>query len=184
MPEPEFEKFPSIARLMRNCVITEKIDGTNSVVHVSNEGVVTAGSRSRWLSHESKKTDNFGFARWVHEHEDELRTKLGIGYHYGEWWGVGIQRRYGMDEKRWSLFNVARWADPDVRPSCCHVVPVLFEGPFDTMAIQATLATLRVHGSQAAPGFMNPEGVIVYHEKARQLFKYTLGGDGHKGATG
>src|SRR4051812_4307796 len=108
MSAPQFQAFPSIARLFRECVVTEKIDGTNGVVHVSDDGLtVTAGSRSRWITPEA---DNFGFARWVAEHAEELRA-LGPGFHFGEWWGSGIQRRYGLDEKRFSLFNVGRWGE-------------------------------------------------------------------------
>lgn len=175
---PPFEAFPSISRLSRNCVISEKIDGTNAQVCVLEDGRVLAGSRSRWITSDD---DNFGFARWVAEHEDELRTGLGAGTHYGEWWGSGIQRRYGLAEKRFSLFNAARWLD-DVRPACCHVVPVLFEGIFSSTAVDEALAKLSAEGSRAAPGFMDPEGVVIYVAAARTLFKKTLKGDGHKGA--
>ena len=175
---PEFEPFESISRLSRNCVVSEKIDGTNGQVCVLEDGRVLAGSRSRWITPED---DNAGFARWVREHEDELRVGLGIGKHYGEWWGAGIQRRYGMKEKRFSLFNAARWTD-DVRPACCHVVPVLFQGIFTSDAVDAALAKLAAEGSAAAPGFMDPEGVVVYVAAARKMFKKTLKGDAHKGA--
>jgi hypothetical protein len=130
----------------------------------------------------------------VKEHEEELRA-LGVGRHFGEWWGSGIQRGYGLPqgEKRWSLFNVARWhrvgTEPyvsqpaDLRlparsstaaPSCCHVVPVLSRGIFDTADATATLEMLRTFGSFAAPRFMNPEGIVIWHDAARQLFKKTL----------
>lgn len=36
-------------------------------------------------------------------------------------------------------------------------------------------------GSAAAPGFMDPEGVVVYVAAARTLFKKTIKGDAHKG---
>lgn len=177
-PAP-FEGFPSISRLSRECMITEKIDGTNAQVYVGEDGVVLAGSRNRWLGLE-KTEDAFGFARWVKAHEEELRVGLGIGRHFGEWWGAGIQRRYGLAEKRFSLFNATRWTD-DVRPSCCHVVPVLYQGPFSTDFVDAALRELGTSGSAAAPGFMDPEGVVVWHESARVLFKKTLGDDGHRG---
>lgn len=175
---PPFTEFPSIARLSRDIIVTEKIDGTNAQVHITDDGRVYAGSRTRWIT---PLADNFGFAAWVQEHRDEL-LQLGPGSHFGEWWGAGIQRRYNIGEKRFSLFNVSRWSDDAVRPACCHVVPVLYTGPFDTAAIEATLTLLGATGSVAAPGFMNPEGVVVWHEKARVLFKKTLGDDGHKGA--
>lgn len=190
---PEFESFQSIARLSRGVVVTEKIDGTNAQICVLDEGAVLAGSRTRWIT---PTDDNFGFARWVAEHEDELRSGLGPGRHFGEWWGAGIQRRYGLTEKRFSLFNVARWSDDPAdrgidpatgdprapRPSCCGIVPVLYRGPFETSNIETILAQLKAEGSHAAPGFMNPDGIVVWHEAARVLFKKTLDGDGHKGA--
>ena len=171
----EFKEFDKIARLNREVVVTEKLDGTNGLVWVSDDSaIVRAGSRTRWITPEA---DNLGFARWVKENEDELR-KLGPGYHYGEWWGAGIQRRYGLTEKRWSLFNVAIWGDEAVRPKCCHVVPVLGSGiglaNTEGSVVGDALRLLREFGSQAAPGFMKPEGVVIYHTAARSLFKVTL----------
>ena len=66
---PEFVKFDKIPRLNREIIITEKIDGTNAGIYVDEVGDVYAASRTRWITLES---DNFGFARWVEEHEDEL----------------------------------------------------------------------------------------------------------------
>jgi len=187
---PEFRKFASIPRLLRDMIVTEKIDGTNAQVCVLEDGRVLAGSRNRWITPED---DNYGFARWVKEHEDELREGLGVGQHFGEWWGQGIQRGYGLTEKRFSLFNVGRWRDTYSRigepeeerrlaPACCHVVPILAHGTFDSGSIEEALWFLGEDGSKAAPGFMNPEGVVVYHVKADQYFKVTLDGDGHKSA--
>lgn len=181
MSAPNFEGFPSIRRLFRDCIITEKLDGTNAQVFISEDGEVRAGSRNRWLT-PGKQTDNFGFAAWVEEHREEL-LELGPGRHYGEWWGRGIQRGYGLDHKRFSLFNTSRWSDPKVRPPCCDVVPVLYSGPFSTTTARGALEMLRAHGSEASPGFMNPEGIVVFHTHSRTLFKATLGGDGHKGAS-
>ncbi len=164
----EFIPFPKIARLNREVIVTEKIDGTNAQVVVTDSGEVLAGSRTRWITPES---DNQGFARWVAEHADELRTGLGIGQHFGEWWGAGIQRRYGLTEKRFSLFNTSRWTD-DVRPACCSVVPVLAVGGWG--AVSHAMHRLRFEGSVAAPGFMKPEGVVVFHAASGQLFKVTL----------
>lgn len=168
----EFTPFPKIARLNRECTITEKIDGTNAQVHITEDGTVLAGSRTRWIT---SQADNFGFAKWVEANADDLR-KLGPGSHFGEWWGSGIQRGYGLQkgEKRFSLFNVVRWADDAVRPACCSVVPTLYQGPFDTIETHACVEILRELGSRAAPGFMKPEGVIVWHDAARQLFKVTI----------
>lgn len=165
-----FEAFPKIPRLNREMVVTEKLDGTNAVIHIGEDDVITAGSRSRWITPED---DNYGFARWVKENEAELR-KLGYGTHFGEWWGAGIQRRYGIAEKRFSLFNVHRWGDDAVRPACCHVVPVLHRGPFCQTSIRGALETLRIQGSAAAPGFMKPEGLVVFHVSSQSMFKVTI----------
>lgn len=198
----EFLEFPKIARLSRGCVITEKIDGTNAQVFIAPVGTaylagppwlatldgfhIAAGSRNRYLTPDA---DNFGFAKWVQDHAPAL-VQLGEGRHFGEWWGSGIQRGYGLTkgEKRFSLFNTGRWADcrdplglgrlpddkQDVAPPCCDVVPVLYRGEFDTLAICQAVDFLRTDGSVAAPGFMKPEGVVIWHEAARQLFKKTI----------
>lgn len=171
---PEFEAFPKIPRFSRGAIITEKIDGTNAVIRVTDDGSdLIAGSRSRWITPEA---DNFGFARWVQEYKAEL-LKLGPGSHFGEWWGSGIQRRYGIKEKRFSLFNIHRWFAE--RPDCCHVVPVIWTGGFDQIqtGIELALGSLRTIGSAAAPGFMDPEGIVILHEAGRCVFKKTLNSD-------
>lgn len=167
---PEFQSFQKIARLSREIIVTEKIDGTNGQVYVGEDGLVLAGSRSRWIT---PADDNAGFARWVCENKEELREVLGPGRHFGEWWGSGIQRRYGLSEKRFSLFNVERWGT-GVLPSCCHVVPTLYRGPFHLSQIEFCLDQLKREGSVAAPGFMRPEGVVIYHTAGRHLYKKTI----------
>jgi len=166
----EFIEFPKIPRLSRECVITEKIDGTNAQICITPEGAMWVGSRSRWIT---PADDNYGFARWAYDNKDEL-MRLGVGSHFGEWWGSGIQRNYGLKEKRFSLFNVHRWADPLARPRCCDIVPILFTGEFNTHTIIEILDVLKAGGSKAAPGFMNPEGVVIYHTASKQLFKKTI----------
>jgi hypothetical protein len=185
---PEFQEFQKIPRYSRTCTITEKIDGTNAQVHIrpvdgsfefgvdtqTDFGYVRAGSRSRWIA-PGKTTDNHGFAQWVYAHAHELAQGLGEGAHFGEWWGAGIQRRYGQTEKKFSLFNTHRWSDAaGARPACCSVVPVLYEDMFTTQAVEMCVNFLRERGSYAAQGFMQPEGIVVYHHAAKQLFKKTL----------
>lgn len=192
----EFVEFPKIARLRRECIITEKIDGTNASIRITEDGQFLTGSRSRWITPDD---DNYGFAKWANEHKSELLT-LGVGTHFGEWWGSGCQRGYGLTkgEKRWSLFNVARWclhgqepqrmptADPriekwqDVLPACCHLVPVLFRGMFDTARVDEAIAELRLNGSKASPGFMKPEGVICFHVAGNIGLKTTLEKDAER----
>lgn len=173
-----FQPFPKVPRLLRNVTVTEKIDGTNASVRVYADGTVRAGSRTRWITPED---DNFGFAAWVRDHAEELRG-LGEGHHFGEWWGRGIQRGYGLNERRFSLFNVSRWNADTPPPSCCHVVPVICDDiPFaEVPGLLDDIFFFRE--SWAAPGFDRPEGAMIYHSAARQYFKYTLDGDGHKGS--
>lgn len=187
---PEFKPFTKIARFSRPAVITEKIDGTNASVHITEDGQFLTASRTRWIT---PQDDNYFFAKWAQEHRDELLT-LGVGSHFGEWWGQGIQRNYGLKEKRFSLFNVSRWClhgsepkqiptqDPrvlksqGVLPLCVGLVPVLWEGRFDDLVpeMNASLTRLEVSGSKAAPGFMKPEGVVIFHVQGNTLFKKTL----------
>jgi hypothetical protein len=177
-----FEVFPKMARLSRMMSITEKIDGTNACISITEYGDMFIGSRSRWITPEQ---DNYGFARWAVGNRNELLT-LGVGRHFGEWWGAGIQRGYGMKEKRFSLFNAGRWIarednrvneKQEVVPACCHVVPILAEGEFCTHAIKWTLDNLEKNGSSAAPGFIKPEGIIIYHVAANMAFKKTIEDD-------
>lgn len=165
----DFQEFEKIARWSREIVITEKIDGTNACIYIGEDGEFQTGSRNRWITPED---DNFGFSRWAHEHKDELLA-LGPGRHFGEWWGAGIQRRYGLDEKRFSLFNTGRWQEAPL-PGCIQLVPVLYIGPNADAEIQGALDRLRTFGSVASPGFMKPEGVVIYHTALRRLFKKTL----------
>lgn len=209
----EFKPFPKMARLSRECIITEKIDGTNASVYIGptdfktpNESVATffkkdgtalgmwAGSRTRWIT---TANDNFGFAKWVVDNAPEL-FGLGEGHHFGEWWGSGIQRGYGFKngERFFSLFNASRWVEHDKptyvienqnpkappkftenAPACCKVVPILYEGIFDTAFVNSTLTVLGANGSAAAPNYMNPEGVVVYHVAGNVGFKKTIDND-------
>lgn len=211
----EFEEWPKIARLSRDIIISEKIDGTNSSIFISDihleptykgftyesntyvndsnviatfknsDGIpkytMRAGSRTKWIF-PGKQSDNEGFARWALNNAEEL-FKLGEGHHFGEWWGSGIKRGYNLPkgEKRFSLFNISRWGiggkDETSKPNCCHVVPILYTGPFETLEIEIALYMLKHSGSEASPGFMNPEGVIVWHTAANIGFKKTIKND-------
>lgn len=62
-------------------------------------------------------------------------------------------------------------------PDCCDVVPVLYTGPFDTRPIFECAAQLGLRGSKAAPGYMKPEGIVVFHTASGTGYKYTLGND-------
>jgi hypothetical protein len=181
LKQPVFEEWPKITRLRRTIVVTEKIDGTNAQIHILEDGTVLAGSRNRYVTVDN---DNAGFAKWVKANEQQL-VELGPGRHYGEWWGAGIQRRYDLKEKRFSLFNTRRWdLAKNPPPACCLLVPQLYIGE-DHNQIESCLDTLRQNGSVAAPGFMRPEGIVVYHTAAQSMFKVLLENDDKpKGAGG
>jgi hypothetical protein len=195
-------------RLSREVILTEKLDGTNASVCIydpcenteAQEGFtsardaygkvwnILAGSRTRWIT---PQDDNHGFARWVWENAEDL-VNLGPGHHFGEYWGSGINRGYGLKEKRFSLFNVQRWAlhgtepkqipmaDPrivkmqDVLPACCGLVPLLYKGIFETSAVEACLKTLKEVGSAASPGYKFPEGIVLFHIAGNVGFKKTI----------
>lgn len=174
--EIKFEGFPKIPRLFRDVVILEKIDGTNAQVFiyqtVTSALELRAGSRNRWIT---PADDNFGFARWCEDHREELLT-LGPGRHFGEWYGAGIQRNYGLTEKRFALFAPDKYP-VETRPACCGVAPVLCRCTIDTLTIRYVLEQLRQGGSRLVPGFMQPEGIVVYHTAGRVSFKVTLEND-------
>lgn len=209
----EFKPFPKVARWANNKVaITEKIDGTNALVSImrcSTNGfaddptvlarkpvnefddiVLRAGSRTRWITPEK---DNYRFAAWVAANAAAL-LGLGEGDHYGEWWGNGIQRGYGLEsgDKRFSLFNVGRWietpngiydgdSNPDKQPinlPGLYVVPTLYYGPIrdasGTDMVEECNRRLQFGGSIAAPGFKNPEGSMVYFDLLKTYAKAPL----------
>jgi len=168
----EFEKFSKIARLSREVFVTEKIDGVNCQILITEDGKLYTGSRKRFLTLDD---DYLGFAQWANEHKNEL-MQLGVGRHHGEWWGKGIQRTYGLDERRFSLFNTSLWTDS--RPSCCGVVPILWRGNFDGLDVGKIMDDLKKHGSYACEGFMRPEGIVIYHTAGDVFFKKTFEHDG------
>jgi hypothetical protein len=207
-----FEEFKKIPRLFRDCTISEKIDGTNGQILIQDvleaqwsptgtpaerwqDPLVTiergdrryhvwAGSRNRFV-YPGKGTDNSGFAAWVLSNVEDLFDILGPGRHFGEWWGQGINRGYGLKEKRFSLFN-PKWDDVlkdrtlgaglPVPPGL-GTVPVLYVGPFKTAEVEDCLFLLRTFGSRAVPDFMDPEGVVVYHHASGHYYKTTIKDD-------
>lgn len=122
--------------------------------------------------------DNFGFAAWVADNADTLVADLGQGRHYGEWWGHKIQRGYRRDDRSFSLFAAERWGEePGFTTQGLEVVPTLSVGTMSDVLVSSALAYLREEGSVAAPGFMDPEGICVYHTASETAFKVTLKDD-------
>lgn len=216
----QFKSWGSTPRFHKGLHITEKINGTNAGVsvqgfsyghHVQNEipgdailvvddeknveYLVRAQSRKRIITPDN---DNFGFAKWVWENADGLANLLGYGYHYGEWYGEGIQGNdLAVQGRWWALFNTWHWgAMPHVErlldsgiPNITHV-PILHDeqkhGPADWTTIPKALEILNTRGSRA-DGYMTlpnahkmdfhvegPEGIIVWQRETRQRYKILL----------
>ena len=190
----EFQAFPKLQRLNGPVIVTEKIDGTNAAIVIEN-GEIAAQSRTRIIT---PGKDNFGFATWVEKNKKVLIEVLGEGRHYGEWWGQGIQRGYGLKQKCFSLFNTSRWGTVDALNAFLSsglaeidVVPTLFTGTFPEVIerLPYLMNNLKQYGSIAAPNFMNPEGVVIYDTRSGQGYKKTFdyddtGKGGQKDADG
>lgn len=173
---PEFVSWGSTPRLFKNMKITEKLDGTNGCIAII-DGVVSAQSRKRLIT---PKDDNFGFARWVYENAGALTDVLGYGYHYGEWYGEGIQgNKLGVDGRYFGLFHPWRYRDNDLEQvDNLTTVPWLHNeavhGPADHKTISNTLSILGWGGSKATGAYSAPyarklsyrrpvpEGIIVW----------------------
>ena len=75
---------------------------------------------------------------------------------------------------------MSKWRELDLEgqlPKNVTVVPMMYKGPNDDYAIQRSLELLRTQGSYAAPGFRNPEGIVIFHTAANTMSKVTLEGD-------
>lgn len=193
----EFSPWPKIPRLFRPVILTEKIDGTNSAVVITEgfvegdltpEDIVFVGDTVYGVYAQSRNRvirpgdDNYGFAAWVRENKETLVDDLGPGRHFGEWWGSGIQRGYGLTdgERKFSVFNGARYTEALFLAETpgLAMVPVLATLPeFSTVAVRDALSYLASNGSIAQPGYTNPEGLVVFHSASRSTFKALLEND-------
>lgn len=206
----DFKAWPKTPRLANELMhITEKIDGSNAcivilpfdpaydvfeasqnftLVTVAGEDYkVAAQSKGRYLFDEKGK-DNFNFARWVQENIIELVRTLGYGRHYGEWWGSGIQRGYGLvnGERRFSLFDTRRWGHQsegyesivNSKVINIDVVPELYHGAVDLAQINEILRILDMDGSQVVESYQKAEGVIVNFALSRVSYKAFIDDDG------
>lgn len=180
----EFRSFSDIIRLNSPCTITEKIHGTNAQILIYEtvellggmDGAhygkkitkAKAGSRTRWITSED---DNFGFAAFVQKNEKELIEKLGLGRHYGEWYGSGINSGYNMKngERKFALFN-QKFAGKELPPGV-EVVPILYSGAWRDGLVEEVMKNLKEAGSKAAPGFNKPEGIVLRFDRNGTLFK-------------
>jgi hypothetical protein len=150
----------------------------NAVAEITIDRIiyaVFAQSRSKLIT-PGKSTDNHGFARFVQDNAEALVATLGEGRHFGEWVGKGINKRnYGISVKVFALFNTHRWNGLNELNGQLRCVPVLFQGYSDDPGQRALecMQEMQATGSAFAPGFMNPEGVVMYHGPSKTTFKKT-----------
>lgn len=191
----EFVPWAKTYRLFtgKGIVVTEKIDGTNACIVFDDEGDMFVQSRRRIITPES---DNYGFARWATDMQDELFYILGPGRHYGEWWGQGIQRGYGMNRKVFSVFNTRRWyggTDEETLDSMdtrsymaglagmITAVPTIYSGHFSEYEILKSANVLRTDGSMAARlqgvDYDNAEGVCIFFPDNGMVMKHVFDND-------
>jgi hypothetical protein len=197
---PEFTEWPKTHRLYRTIIVSEKLDGTNAALHIEKLGDVshitiadessvrvgsdvyrvTAQSRKRLIypgkGPDGTSLDNYGFAAWCQANAARLVETFGQGLHFGEWWGKGINRGYGIEGRRFSLFNTDKHKGlcAEIGGVVVEPVPVMYQGMFSDESIKGALADLAYNGSVAAPGFLDPEGVCVFHSQTRSVWKVTL----------
>lgn len=195
----EFHSYPKIPRYENETfTLSEKIDGSNGVININDDGKIIAGSRTQWLIGQDSKgrnIDNHGFRQWVADHHDDL-LKLGVGTHYGEWYGNKINRKYGLDHNRFMLFNRTRYESniskqmaiqsicpgtPSTRdelfPSCCELETVLMDNVcFNALPdlVREFCKSFITNGSRHVPGFKNPEGLIVRSNLRGTLYKVII----------
>jgi hypothetical protein len=162
-----FTPWPKIHRLFRDVVVTEKINGTNAAIGVTEDYEVYAQSRKK-LIFPGKQTDNYGFAGWVQENRGDIIELLGPGLHFGEWFGEGIQGNPNQMSGKWfALFNAPRWRIAPL-PERVITVPILYEGPFSEAKVLECVADVRDNGSKLGG---KAEGVVVYFTVNNMSFK-------------
>jgi len=196
----QFKSWGSTPRENKNKTITEKIDGTNACI-VIWDGVVSAQSRKRIITPDD---DNYGFARWVHENAGALLDTLGYGYHYGEWYGEGIQKNpLGIEGKRFALFHATKYTEKNgfdlERVDGLETVPLLHHGQCDVFTIPRIMSDLDTYGTKvrgatvkeirsAILGFPDDdefmynkaaqaEGIIIWNNETRTRTKMLLEDD-------
>lgn len=194
----EFKAWGSTKRENKSKTITEKINGTNACV-VAQNGKVTAQSRNRIITPDD---DNFGFAKWVYDNAGALIDTLGWGYHYGEWYGEGIQKNpLGIEGKRFALFHATKYTEANgfelSKVDGLETVPLLHHGQCDVYTIPGIMQDLQTYGTKvqgakttpmesAIPGLpvefvynkaADAEGIIIWNNETRTRTKLLLEND-------
>lgn len=194
----EFRGWGSTTRENKHKDVMEKIDGTNGCV-VIWDGKVSAQSRKRIIT---PGDDNFGFAKWVYDNAGVLMDTLGYGYHYGEWFGEGIQKNpLGIEGKRFALFQATKYTEKNgyelSKVDGLETVPLLHSGQCDVWTIPNIMRNLETYGSKvvgaaaekvasAIPGLKSEvvyskaadaEGIIIWNKETQTRTKMLLKDD-------
>jgi hypothetical protein len=195
----QFKSWGSTTRENKNKTITEKIDGTNACL-VIKDGEVKAQSRKRMITPDD---DNYGFAKWVYDNAGVLMDTLGYGYHFGEWYGEGIQKNpLGIEGKRFALFHPTKYTEANgynlAMVDGLETVPLLHHGQCDVWTIPNIMDNLGIYGSKVVgakrekvhTGIIGmddmefvyekaaePEGIIIWNNETRTRTKMLLKDD-------
>lgn len=172
-----FPKYPKTLRYENlRVVITEKIDGTNGLIEISPDGV-RFGSRNCYLN---EHKDNYGFFNFFSQFENRIMESFspeydGLVHIYGEWFGAGIQRTYGLKEKYFMPFS-PYWANTLIEVGVPNIVPPyqFYAGKMDSVREEMAFQTLKEEGSQLVPGWKRPEGIIIHYLDNNLKIKRTL----------
>lgn len=180
-----FPKYPSIDNLNHSvdvlnheCVVTEKLHGTNARLMLSSDKGLVLGSRNDVLYHDGQKVKElYGFVEWVLSKNIETKLnalpKVKDFVFYGEFFGSNIQKgiKY-CEEKDFSVFDVL---DPsgaflewkDVVCLCqtlgFKTVPVIHVGRVDVAWLQSIRDNTSVVGAAYSNNDPNNtwEGVVI-----------------------
>ena len=173
----EFEAWPKIPRaILGDCVMTNKMDGTNACVIIEGGVIVGVQSRKRMLNvgkdpETKQERDNYGFASHV-VHNKETFLALGEGRHYGEWAGEGIQKNpHDLTGKQFFLFNTLRWGVHNPPPKGIQVVEVLHHGEYTRQTVDDVMNDLL---DRSVTEGWKAEGIVVYFPKIKAMEKHTF----------
>ena len=205
MSTASYPSFSSIERLENiYCVISEKIDGTNGLIEIQNKAnnsntgsmIVKFGSRNRYISFSD---DNAGFANFFRHYEkkfknmakeiiassynedsqtDEIPTENYPLRIYGEWFGKGIQRGYGLDDKYFMPFS-SFYAEHMIKAGIPNIMMpnIMYTGKFSLEVVDNCMNCL-TSGSfhNLITNYDNPEGIVIYFPKYNFRLKQTFEG--------
>lgn len=201
MSTVSYPSFSSIERLENiYCVISEKIDGTNGLIQIDykydwngqryDDHLVQFGSRNRYIT---TTDDNAGFANYFTPHIASICTLaeslINYGdndnpkqdwpiYIYGEWFGKGIQRGYGLDEKYFMPFS-SFYAEHMIKAGIPNIMMpnIMYTGKFSLEVVDNCMNRLTSGGFHTLiTNYDYPEGVVIYFPKYNFRLKQTFEG--------